>query len=364
MKNKFISKRSFLILLLPFAIIFSHFSSLNPSTVERVYSTKIYKFISQILSLITGIIPISVAELILLSLFAFMVYKLVTLILAMINDKKKRYKILANNLVNLVLAISTIYFIFIFSWGLNYHRSTFAEIAGYDEVTYTSVELAQLAEHLIDQANDLRQHVEENKDGVMTLPNGSFDVMRRADKGFDNAAEVYPALGGKYGKPKVVLMSRVMSYTGVWGVYFPFTAEANVNISIPDSLIPSTALHEMAHQRGFAREDEADYIAYLTATMHPDVDFQYSGTLMALRHTMRALARADVDVFRELYSTFGDGLQRDWDHINAHNQQHESIVRRASSQINNTYLKANAQKDGVQSYGRMIDLLMANYLQN
>ena len=355
-------KRNYLIFLLPLAIILSKLSSLNPNTVEAIYSTKIYRGIGQTLSLITGVIPISVAELIIISLIAFSICQLTILIIKIKKDRNNRLNSFMKFIVSVLASISIIYFIFITSWGLNYHRASFASIAGFETRAYSAQELAQLSEHLINQANDLRDHVHEDENGVMDLPRGSFDVMKRASAGYDNAAQMYPELGGKYGKPKVVLLSKVMSYTGIWGVYFPFTAEANVNISIPQSMIPSTTLHEMAHQRGFAREDEADYIAYLTSTMHPDVDFQYSGTLMALRHTMRALARADYDTFKELTATYGEGLKRDMNAIAIHNQEHESILRRASSQINNTYLKANSQQDGVKSYGRMIDLLMAEFL--
>ncbi len=170
-------------------------------------------------------------------------------------------------------------------------------------------------------------------------------------------------MGVTTGDLKVVVLSNGMSHLGIWGVYVPFTAEANVNINAPHAVIPSTTLHEMAHQRGFAREDEANYIAYLTATMHPDPDFQYSGTLMALRYTMSALFRADNDRFNELITTYSDGLRRDLDYIASFNQSNRSIISRISTEINNLYLKANAQQDGVKSYGRMIDLLMAKYLQ-
>jgi 3-mercaptopyruvate sulfurtransferase SseA len=37
----------------------------------------------------------------------------------------------------------------------------------------------------------------------------------------------------------------------------------------------------------------------------------------------------------------------------------EGPVEQASTQINNAYLQANLQKDGVRSYGRMLDLVLA-----
>ena len=46
---------------------------------------------------------------------------------------------------------------------------------------------------------------------------------------------------------------------------------------------------------------------------------------------------------------------------NAFWQQYEGKISEASSRVNDTYLKANSQTDGIQSYGRMVDLLLGYY---
>lgn len=347
--------------LLPLAIIISFLGSINPKGIEVVYSKGLYRFVAQVFSTITGVIPISIAEIIILSLIAFSAYQVIKLVINVRNKKNNKLGIFFRFVISIVMVLSTIYFTFILAWGLNYHRLPFANIVEFEMVDYNSEDLANLAEYLIDEANELRQHVDVNADGVMTLGESPFKTMKRANIAFDIAGEIYPELGGNYGKPKVLLFSKAISYLGIWGFYFPFTFEANVNVNIPDSMIPSTTIHEIAHQRGFAREDEADYIAYLVSRMHPDYDFQYSGTLMALRHVMNALARADYERFLELRETYSPGVLKDIQAINAHNQKYSGFISNISAEVNNAYLKANAQKDGIKSYGRMIDLLMAQY---
>ena len=39
----------------------------------------------------------------------------------------------------------------------------------------------------------------------------------------------------------------------------------------------------------------------------------------------------------------------------------EGRVAEASARLNDKYLRANRQKDGVRSYGRMVDLMLAYY---
>jgi hypothetical protein len=159
------------------------------------------------------------------------------------------------------------------------------------------------------------------------------------------------------------MLSELMNYTGICGVYFPFTGEANVNVSIPETSLPSTAAHEMAHQRGFSREDEANYISYLACTAHPDINYKYSGVLLALIHSMNALYEDDKPDFYKLSENYSDGVRHDIEELNKFWQKYEGPVERTSDKINNAYLKANNQKDGVRSYGRMVDLLIAEHRQ-
>ncbi len=353
------SKKTMLLLFLPIGILLFYLSSCVPDTTERIYATGIYKPLGQYLSLATGLIPFSIAEFIIISLVLFFFGQLIKMIIKLCHPASKRKTILFGFISSIVITAGIIYFGFVMLWGLNYNRLPFSSIANLDTRPASVEELAQLCEYIIDSANDLRPKVTENAQGVMCLAEGKQEALRRASEGYVETAKVYPELGGQYGNPKGVLFSKAMSYTGISGVYFPFTSEANVNMAIPDTMVPYTAAHEMAHQRGFAREDEANYIAYLTCTMHPDVDFQYSGTVLALIYAMNALYDYDQDKYKELRETYHPGVTRDLREISRFWRQYEGPVEEISSSVNNAYLKANKQEDGIHSYGRMIDLLIA-----
>jgi hypothetical protein len=117
----------------------------------------------------------------------------------------------------------------------------------------------------------------------------------------------------------------------------------------------------MAHQRGFAREDEANYLAYLTCMLHPNPDFQYSGTLLALINAVNALYRYAPEQALLLQEEYSEAVRRDLLHRKLFWQQYEGPLEEISREINDSYLKANRQEDGVHSYGRMVDLLLAAY---
>jgi hypothetical protein len=97
----------------------------------------------------------------------------------------------------------------------------------------------------------------------MRAADGVRGVLGRVNAGFATAAQGYPVLAGRCARPKPALSSPVLSWLGITGIYSPFTAEPNVNMNVPDPDLPFTASHELAHARGFAREDEANYLGSL-----------------------------------------------------------------------------------------------------
>lgn len=358
-------KRSNLIMyaLIVLGLILSLSAPRIPRLIEGGYSRSLYRWLSGPLSRLTGIFPFSLAETLTVGLVLIGLFRLVALVRRLRKAPGNTVRKIPRALGRLALALVVVWVAFNMLWGLNYSRLPFADIAGLPVQPGTAAELKELALYLTERANDLRANVSEDDRGVMMLADGVRGALARADRGFALAAKIYPALGGLYGRPKGVLLSRLWSYTGITGMYFPFTAEANVNIDIPHFMLPATAAHEMAHQRGFAREDEANFLAYFACSLHPDADFQYSGTMLALLNTMSALYRADPDAYAEVRELYSPGLNRDLRDWAEYWRRHEGPVERASNKINDSYLKANRQPDGVQSYGRMVDLLLAMYRQ-
>ncbi|MFZ7103642.1 MAG: DUF3810 domain-containing protein [Peptococcaceae bacterium] len=345
-------KRYFIIALLPLGFLISFSLSYRPELIEDYYARVVYQYLARGLSRLTGLLPFSLAELIII----FLVFFSIIVIIRTIFFKKIPVKSL---LGGAAMGISLVYFLFILLWGLNYHRQPFAEIAGLEVRPSSVEELEELCTKLIGEVNRLRPFVTENDQGITSNPAGDRDVFARAGEGYRTAAAIYPELGGDFGRPKGVFLSHLMCYTGISGVYFPFTAEANVNTLTPDPMLPATTCHEMAHQRGFAREDEANFIAYLTCTMHPDIYFQYSGNLLALIHSMNALYRYNPVGYRDLSQEYNRGVRDDLKYISDFWDRYEGPVEKISSKINDTYLKANLQREGIYSYGRMVDLLLA-----
>lgn len=216
---------------------------------------------------------------------------------------------------------------------------------------------------LAQRANTLREQVpQEDEFGVFQLSMSHYELGGEIEKAYQKISKEYPILDGWYPRAKPLLLSGLMSRMQLTGIFLPFTMEATVNVAIPDYSIPSTMAHEVAHLRGFMREDEANYIAYLVCTNSDSVDLQYSGVLEALIYAGNALYDQDVDLYREVSASYQVEVRLDLNANSEYWRQFENQgISNAVDRINNAYLKINDQADGVQSYGRMVDLLLAEF---
>lgn len=343
------------LILVPIVFILS--KSIENSAVgyEQIFASGINKWTIELMSLVTGFFKYSIAE------FVFYGHVLAAPIVAILLIIKLFKGGLLKSILRILQYLSVLYVAFMLLWGFNYNRISISEIMGFEVMTYSTEELAELTESLIASANTLRIHQLEDSEGVMVSAGTYKEIFARAHEGYNALGKSVKALSGPYGRPKPVFASELMLYTGITGVYFPYTAEANVNVAVPDLLLPATTLHEMAHQRGIAPEDEANFVAYLTAIKHPDKDFNYSGTVLALIHTMNALYAQDSELAMTLRKTYSEGLDRDMAYYSRFWKAYEGRTNEVADQVNDTYLKASGETEGVKSYGLMVDLLLGYY---
>ena len=160
-------------------------------------------------------------------------------------------------------------------------------------------------------------------------------------------------------RPKQALvLGPLMPWVGIAGYYFPFSAEPVVGPTVPTHTAYNIA-HELAHSLGVAPEDEAGFSAYLACMESEDPLIQYSGALNAYIYASNALYDYAPDRANDLSAQVNENLRHDILALNAFLAQFEGPVQQAGDAINDTYLRVQRQEQGLNSYGNMVDLLMA-----
>ncbi len=330
----------------------------SPASIEMYYSRGIYPSIIGFLNRISGLIPFSLFEAVLHSLLLTLFGGLIILGWRLFFKQQEECRRLTESLLSFLSVSLGFVILFNVLWGFNYHRLPLAEQMGIRMTMHSGSELSALCTDLITEANALSLTVERDAGGVMIPHAGANGVLNRTVAGFLSTNGSLPLFKDRFANPKPVWNSTAMSYAGIAGVYSPFTGEANVNMLLPAAMLPATAMHEMAHVYGYAREDEANFIAWLTCRFHPDPDFRYSGSLLGLIYGMDALYTVDPDEYQRLKKDYSDGVKSDLAANNDFWKLYEGPVERVHEKVNDRYLKANGQTDGVASYGRMVDLLL------
>ena len=354
------SKQFYIILdsvLLALAVtVLSAIFAANPDFTETHIARGWYRGISQAVSWFFGLFPFSMAEvLIICGILAVLVYLVVCIVRVV---RQKRWLPLLPFLTMALCLASILYSSFYALWGWNFSRHSLEENLQYTVRESSEEELADLCRELVGEINRLRPLVDQTEAGVMRIADTKEDLAKRAAKGYEKL-ESQELFGGTYCQPQYLMTSTAFCYMGITGIFIPYTFEANVNGRTPDSSLPHTMLHEMAHQRGFPREDEANFIAFLACRAHDDVDIQYSGYYVAYVYSINALYSHNAELAMEINATVDGGYHRDAAAASAFWKQFEGPIKEISTSVNNSYLQSNGQEDGVHSYGRMVDWLLA-----
>ena len=233
-----------------------------PQFIETVYSRVIFRAVNQVLSTATGWFDFSLGEFLLYAFILFTAVFIVIMIVKAALAKKDWWKVLLKRLFVIASISSFLYASFIGLWAFNYARLPLSSSLELDTSPASVEELYGVCETLAMRALVLREQVDEDENGVYSF--SKQKSLEQTKELYNNAAKVtgYDFLSGSFGRAKAVTYSEGLSEANITGVYFPFTGEANLNVSAPDLFFASAAVHETAHQRGFAREDEANFLAY------------------------------------------------------------------------------------------------------
>ena len=325
------------------------------------YSTHVYPVWVNMLGRMMGVFPVSVAEILLYLLGALLLFTLGRLLWKLFRKRTGKRQVLGW-FSNLLLAAGVLFLLYVVNCGINYHRTSFSESSGIKAEEYSVSELKEVCGWLTERVNALSGSVTRDDEGIMRLTGGNKgEVRSRAVEAMQSLGETYPELSGYYPEPKGLLAPWILSVQQLSGIYSPFTIEANYNSGMVDYNIPFTACHELSHLKSFMQEQEANFIAFLASTSYEDPEFQYSGYLLGWIYCMNVLHDADYDSWQEIRDTLSDGAEMDLRENNAFWARYDGAVAEVADQVNDRYLQANGQEEGVKSYDRMVDLIVSWY---
>ncbi len=309
-----------------------------------------------ILAVITGVLPFSAAETVVVLIPVLFAAVLVGCFMAA--NKGNRYGI--RFVVGLSSVLSLLYTLFVFSSAVAYNGTPLSLKLGLDLKPAGASELYVAAEYMKDKMDTELENIRFKYSGSSVMPYSLMEMNALLLEAYDEISDKYSFVPRLYSRIKPIALSEPMTYTHISGMYTYYTGEANLNVNFPDYSLPFTAAHELAHQRGIMPENEANFMAFLVCIQSDDPYIRYSGYLNMYEYLSSALYTADYELFAEIYTSLDPGVKGEIKAYNAFFEKYrENTAADVSSALNDTYLKSQEQSAGEKSYGMVVDLAAA-----
>jgi hypothetical protein len=307
------------------------------------------------LSLASGAIPIALAEVVVL---AFLLRQGLGVRRGLTEFREKKAaagSLLARGALRFAQDAGIAVFLFYLLWGIQYARPGLESqlgIAPAGEVDAS--ELRALTEQAVAATNRAYVALHGTDDlGRPTPALARADLSTGLEAGWERTREdlgLADRVTQRRGEPKAFLSSPLVKRLGISGMYFPFTGEALVLGDLPGILQGKDVGHEMAHQRGFASESDANVLGALVAARSPDLLSRYSAYSFIERQLMVALQRASRDDARDVARGRSPGVRRDLEDLSEYWEPARTPVATAATRVNDRMLRTHGVREGVGSY--------------
>jgi hypothetical protein len=310
-----------------------------------------------VLAYATGWLPFSVAECLLLLLPLLLIFT----VRYAVRRRCDTWRCVVVFVAILLSVLVTLGSLFVLTFSAGYYGAPLQEKLDLDTQNIRDAELYDTSLALTTRLNQIHQQITYDPDGFSTMP---YSLSKMNDLLMDSYAslhETYSFIPSFSSRVKPVLLSEGMSYLHITGIYSFFTGESNINVSFPDFTVPYTAAHELAHQRGVAREDEANFIAFLACVRSDDPYLQYCGYLNMFQYVAGALYKRDPSLYGQVYQTISPKIQQELVSYNRFFEKYEnSAAGDVSEVINNAYLQSQGT-EGTVSYDLVVRLAVGLY---
>jgi hypothetical protein len=332
--------------------IFSFF----PNAVERYYSTGIYPWIARLLRLLFGWIPFSIGDILYTACFIYLIVSLVRFFVrAFRRTMHRQYlRLCVKRCVSIVLWL---YLVFNILWGLNYDRLPVARQMQLETKAYSKDELKSLLGVLVSRINNIDSVSREARKDLAV----NDSIFRHSVEAYHVLGHAYPALNYPNPSVKFSFYGYLANYLGFSGYYNPFSGEAQVNTTVPRFVQPFTTCHEIGHQLGYAKEEEANFCGFLATKTSPDPAFRYSVYLDLYLYSAGALYVLDSTSFIPYRESLKPDVRQDLRDLKTFYRKYQNPLEPYIHALYGNYLKANRQPQGIASYDEVVGLAIAYY---
>ena len=335
-----------------------HIASYSSRDFAETWHKYVNAPIQGFMAILTSWIPFSLGEVLVICLPAAAVALIVVCVVMCARGNSKVWKLVTG----VVGVAAYIYILFAYGFAAGYNTDTLDVKLNITRTDCSAEELYDTALILLDKTTGLLDDVKFLESGDSDMPYSLDEMNELLNDAYSKAAEKYDFIPSLRSNVKYIMLSEPMSYTHITGVYTLYTGEANINVNFPDYTLPFTAAHELSHQRGINREDEANFMAFLVSLESDDPYILYSAYQNMFEYVISALYSADKDLYFDVIGRADERIIGEMVSYNTfYDKYKENKVADVAQAVNDSYIKASGQPNGTKSYGMVVDLAVAYY---
>jgi hypothetical protein len=330
-------------------VVFTHWFMSDENRVEVYFAQAWYLHASWLLRTFFGGFPFSFGDILYTVLLVVLVAAFSRRAVAVMRSTHKR-KAAWLALVQVTKLTAWTWIVFHWIWGFNYYRS--------DIETQFGLQLEDpVKEELICFTEKTLADVNKYAPGRIRQPSNEM-LRATVIDAYDQLHKRFPQLNYTAPSFKSSLFGVLGNYMGYGGYYNPLSGEANINDRMPGFLLPFIGVHEVAHQLGFARESEANFIGYLAALHSSDSSLLYAANLEMFRYAGGALRRMDTLLYRNYRQQLSPIAQADLEDYRTFSATYYGPLDKFTTWFYTRFLQFNNQPEGMRSYNRGMILVM------
>lgn len=327
---------------------------LSPSFADW-FNEGISYYLRGFLAVLTSWIPFSLAEFIILGLPLIMLW----VIVFCVKKSSASNEAFVRCITGILSAAVAVYVIFVFNFGAGYRGATLDEKLELDAAPVSAEDLYNTMNIVVDKLNELEAEITYAEGIGSVRPYSHDEAVKKLQESYALLHLEHDFIGIVKAPVKQLVVSDIMTYTHISGVYSFFTGEANLNTNYPYYINVYTTAHEMAHQRGIARENEANFIAYLVCINSDDPYIRYAGYLNMYEYLAMPLYQSSSVLYSKAVRGLCAGARYDLKcYSEFFDKYRDNVAADVSDTVNDTYLKAQGTEGSV-SYGMVVDLAVA-----
>jgi hypothetical protein len=338
--------------------------SYSPTILNSFYSPYIFNPIANLLRLLFGKFPITIGEFVYLFIVILLIYNVLKWLFIKRGDFG-RLHFWKLQLVYCLNSVVKIFIVFELIWGLNYQKmDPSLDFKLKVPVSYTESQMDSLSLSMINDLNSTRTKIGDF-DPILLR----FDTILNQNKAeFAKNAQNLPFLKYQNTSVKKAIFPSWGDYIGYTAFYQPITGEAIIRGDLPKLTMPFTMSHEIAHQLGYASEDQANFIAYVIGVGSDHPLFNYSTQLQLFTYAQFAhlnfiAKRGDFELYKQVIERnkklLNPKVIADRREIKNFYLQKQDLQIQGTSEMYNQFLIWNKQVKGIESYNDVLLWVLA-----